>query len=443
MKTLPNRATPTIPVAYKFGYMNGADPKLCAAAKPYWTDCSVVDPIGPSPVIIANAQLKKLTPHWFALSMALKRDPVANAAYGWVLEMWGYTLAAARMKIRHSLWSNIQVEPSAMWHCDEAFTKDDFFTFHFTYGLEYSLKGHPSSKVGEWSLNKRNYMNHFPPKDLVPPPKCAGACAHKLYELFIDAATNLPNWPSGGKGTLGWIKPLVAENFDETAAAAKALLGTGPWQWQGRSYFFLAEGLFLADPPSSSRPLAKSGQVAGTWSPKPGGGRATVRVTLEGCAEKCTLTIPLPSDGSPPDSFDAECVPTHGGSTSEGETSSATLVPTDAAARLKFEKGCALATADLRKRVEGTGPWSWDGAQAVLFLAHGKLVTPWADGEWGYTPDGKSVFANFVGEEHTLSFGECLSFGVVRKRDKTRSSGALHQAEVGPRCSLGEGAVWT
>ena len=109
MRTLPNRATATVPVGYKFGYMNAAEPKLCAAAQPYWTDCTAVDPVGPSPVIMHVDQLRKLTPHWFALSMALKRDEAANSAYGWVLEMWGYTLAAARMGIRHSLWPNIQV----------------------------------------------------------------------------------------------------------------------------------------------------------------------------------------------------------------------------------------------------------------------------------------------------------------------------------------------
>lgn len=89
MRPLPNRATPTVPVGYQFGYMNAAEPKLCAAAQPYWQDCAAVDPVGPSPVIIHRETLAKLTPHWLALSMALKRDPAADRAYGWVLEMWG------------------------------------------------------------------------------------------------------------------------------------------------------------------------------------------------------------------------------------------------------------------------------------------------------------------------------------------------------------------
>lgn len=439
-RALPNRATEARPVGYKFGYMNALDPKLCKAAQPYWQDCHAVDPVGPSPIIIHTPQLRKLTPHWFALSMALKRDPVADAAYGWVLEMWGYTLAAARMGIKHALWDNIQVEPSALWHCDEAFTRADFYTFHFTYGLEYSLKGHPSAKVGEWSLNKRNYMNAFPPKDLAPPPKCAGACAHRLHELFVDAATHLPNWPSGGQGTLGWVKALAPADFDPEAAAARALLGTGPWQWRGREYWFLQGGLFVADAPRAGRDARKPA-VAGTWKAKAGGGgRATVRVELEGCRERCTLTLVLAAgaDGGPPDAFDADCAPVSGGAVVE---SSATLVePAAAAARAKWSAARAEAPPALRAKVEGSGPWAWDGAQALFFLTGGKLVTPWGDGEWGYltaAAGGGEVFANFVGESHALTFDDCLAFAVVRKRDGMKSHGALHQAESdAATCSL-------
>jgi hypothetical protein len=85
--------------------------------------------------------------------------------------------------------------------------------------------------------------------------------------------------------------------------------------------------------------------------------------------------------------------------------------------------------------VEGSGPWAWDGAQALFFLNGGRLVTPWGNGEWGYLPGGL-VFANFVGEEHMLTFGECLSFTAVRKRDKARSTGALHQPQADPKCRL-------
>jgi len=42
--------------------------------------------------------LRAVTPLWYELSRKLKRDPEANAAYGWMLEMWGYSIAAARLE---------------------------------------------------------------------------------------------------------------------------------------------------------------------------------------------------------------------------------------------------------------------------------------------------------------------------------------------------------
>jgi len=430
MRPLPNKATAQVPVGYQFGYMNAAEPKLCDAAKPYWADCSVVDPVGPSPVIIAVDQLRKLTPHWFALSMALKRDSAANAAYGWVLEMWGYTLAAARMHIRHKLWPNIQIEPASLWHCDESFTRANYYTFHYTYGLEYSMRGLPSARVGEWSLNKRNYMQHFPPKDLVPPPKCAGACAHKLHALFTEAASNLPNWPAGGKGTTGWVEPLTSPDFDASALAARAFLGTGPWLWRGRKFYFLGEGLLLAD-------VSQGEGVAGSWhAASKGAAGGIIHLDVSLCGEICSITARAPDGpGESPSTFEAEC---HRRARGTSATSEARLDPPS------YPRGAAAwaaalegASPSLRQQIEGSGPWSWDGSHPMLFLARGLLKTPWGVGEWGFAQGGGAVYANFVGEEHTLAMGECNVFTAVRKRDGAKSEGKMRAVDADPaKCHI-------
>ena len=75
----------------------------------YVDDPDVVDPCGPSPVLIHLDQLRKLTPEWLKLSFDLKRDAEADKVFGWVLEMWGYTLAATRLGIRHTVWKEFQV----------------------------------------------------------------------------------------------------------------------------------------------------------------------------------------------------------------------------------------------------------------------------------------------------------------------------------------------
>jgi len=60
--------------------------------------------------------LRRLTPDWLKISFELKRDAEADRVFGWVLEMWGYTLAAAKLGIRHTVWAQLQQEPSALWH---------------------------------------------------------------------------------------------------------------------------------------------------------------------------------------------------------------------------------------------------------------------------------------------------------------------------------------
>ena len=48
--------------------------------------------------------LKKVTPLWYDLSVKLKADRDADRAFGWVLEMWGALLAAARVGLKHYVW---------------------------------------------------------------------------------------------------------------------------------------------------------------------------------------------------------------------------------------------------------------------------------------------------------------------------------------------------
>merc|ERR1711903_188864 len=107
--------------------------------------------------------------------------------------------------IRHELWHNLQVEPSGLWHCEDLEQKE-YYTFHFTYGLEYRKDGFPVKKVGEWSLDKRHYNGAFPPAKLTMPPPCAGQCAHVLTTMFNEATEALKDqWPKRvGRDTLGW-----------------------------------------------------------------------------------------------------------------------------------------------------------------------------------------------------------------------------------------------
>ena len=69
--------------------------------------------VGPSPAIMHVSNLKKLAPLWYELSVQMKADREADGAFGWMLEMWGYSVAALRVGIKHFAWQQIQIEPQS------------------------------------------------------------------------------------------------------------------------------------------------------------------------------------------------------------------------------------------------------------------------------------------------------------------------------------------
>ena len=95
MKEPPNRATPTMPACFPFGYMNAKAPELKPVVGRFADDPESVDPCGPSPVLIHVDQLRKLTPEWLSLSFKLKRDEEANRIFGWVWERGAHNLPSS------------------------------------------------------------------------------------------------------------------------------------------------------------------------------------------------------------------------------------------------------------------------------------------------------------------------------------------------------------
>ena len=107
-----NRATEASPVAFGFYYMTYKyDPPKLRPVIAKYHDPEKVDAVGPSPVVISKATLAKLVDPWWEMCLTLKRDRQADAAFGWVLEMWGYTIAARRLGISHLVWQDFQAAP--------------------------------------------------------------------------------------------------------------------------------------------------------------------------------------------------------------------------------------------------------------------------------------------------------------------------------------------
>ncbi|CAI9092646.1 OLC1v1027959C8 [Oldenlandia corymbosa var. corymbosa] len=125
-----------------------------------------IDPIGNSPVIVGKEALKKIAPTWMNVSLAMKKDPETDKAFGWVLEMYAYAVASAFHGVGNILHKEFMIQPPWDTEIGKA------FIIHYTYGCDYDLEGKLTyGKIGEWRFDKRSYDSIWPPRNLsLPPP---------------------------------------------------------------------------------------------------------------------------------------------------------------------------------------------------------------------------------------------------------------------------------
>mmetsp|Transcript_26275 Transcript_26275/g.84847 ORF Transcript_26275/g.84847 Transcript_26275/m.84847 type:complete len:264 (+) Transcript_26275:1858-2649(+) len=114
--------------------------------------------------------------------------------------MWGYSVAAASIGLRHQEYRDFQVEPGALSPPSQL---DGFplryWIFHYTYQFEYMLDGSPCQPwtIGEFSLDKRHFSDVYPPYPLPQPPARANKAAFYLVDTFNRAMADLGDaWPS-------------------------------------------------------------------------------------------------------------------------------------------------------------------------------------------------------------------------------------------------------
>lgn len=150
-----------------------------------------IDPIGNSPVIVSKEALKKIAPTWMNVSLAMKKDPEADKAFGWVLEMYAYAVASALHNVGNVLHKEFMIQPPWDTEIGKA------FIIHYTYGCDYDMKGKMTyGKIGEWRFDKRSYDNTWPPKNLSLPPPGVPESVVTLVKMVNEATANIPNWGS-------------------------------------------------------------------------------------------------------------------------------------------------------------------------------------------------------------------------------------------------------
>lgn len=150
-----------------------------------------IAPIGNAPTMLAFEDLQKVAPLWFNLSIAIHNDPQASKAWGWVQEMYAFTIAMYKAGIRNvGLHLKMMAQPP--WDSE----LDPYYILHYTYGMDYTLDGEfTPGQYGQWRFDKRSYAERPPPQHLGEPPK--GMSNHLVRHLIraINEATEvIPGW---------------------------------------------------------------------------------------------------------------------------------------------------------------------------------------------------------------------------------------------------------
>jgi len=158
-----------------------------------------IDPIGNSPVIIEKGSLARIAPTWMNISIAMKKDPDADKAFGWVLEMYGYAVASAIHGVGNILHKDFMIQPP--WDLEVG----DAFIIHYTYGCDYDKEGKLTyAKIGAWRFDKRQYTEKPPPRNLpLPPdglPNRIPQSVVTLVKMVNEATASIPNWDSYAAG---------------------------------------------------------------------------------------------------------------------------------------------------------------------------------------------------------------------------------------------------
>nr|KJB06392.1 hypothetical protein B456_001G035500 [Gossypium raimondii] len=136
VKPIPNLSKDGLGAAFPFFYIEPKKYEL--VLRKYFPEekgpITNIDPIGNSPVIVGKDSLKKIAPTWMNVSLAMKKDPETDKAFGWVLEMYAYAVSSALHGVGNILYKDFMIQPP--WDTEIG----NKFIIHYTYGCDYNLK---------------------------------------------------------------------------------------------------------------------------------------------------------------------------------------------------------------------------------------------------------------------------------------------------------------
>ncbi|KAK4476656.1 hypothetical protein RD792_015816 [Penstemon davidsonii] len=191
LNPLPNLSFEEYPAAFPFFYIKPA--KYVKIIRKFFPEemgpVTNIDPIGNSPVIIKKDLLEKIAPTWMNVSLKMKYDQETDKTFNWVLEMYAYAVASALHGVQHILRKDFMLQPPF-----DRTTRNKFI-LHYTYGIDYSMKGELMlGKHGEWRFDKRMYLDGPPPRNLTLPPQGIPESVVTFVKLMNEATSDIPNW---------------------------------------------------------------------------------------------------------------------------------------------------------------------------------------------------------------------------------------------------------
>jgi hypothetical protein len=224
----PLWATRAKPAAFPFFYIEPAaeaNAEILKRYNPAGVPLERFAPVGNSPVMIAKEALAPLLPLWANLSIAVKRDTDADRAWGWVQEMYAFSIAAATVAppvgpLEFELRPEFMLQPPWDAALTDAKSGLPAMILHFTYGNDFSAAGEfTPGKIGAWHWDKRDYTEKYPPGDTPqPPPGCTNAAVRRLIAAVNEAAAALPGWSERAFKTWRDVRPVFGGDEGDDAA---------------------------------------------------------------------------------------------------------------------------------------------------------------------------------------------------------------------------------
>lgn len=158
-----------------------------------------VPQIGNSPTFVSVADFRKLAPVWYNTTIDIFNDAEAHAAWNWILEMYGYTIATYRtgQHVNMKVYPNLLAHPP--FDRDEVHTPTGlpFYIVHLTYPCRFASNGSMIDALNEtvWSFDKRDYSALPPPRNLaMPPANVQNQLVRDIIAMLNEATATIPCW---------------------------------------------------------------------------------------------------------------------------------------------------------------------------------------------------------------------------------------------------------